>query len=105
MITTKQGVQFSVLRDEMWRIFPIVEQCFPEGSCMITCGTDSHSDDDPHTHGFALDFRTHGLDGRAIYSQLREDLTPNYTVILEDVDGTNEHIHVQVRKDLWRNLL
>ena len=71
----------------------------------ITHGTDgTHSGAvDPHPFGKALDVRTHDLpDPDATIVALASRLGAAYTVILEDRGLPNEHIHIQLRKDLWR---
>lgn len=104
MIRVKDGVRFRVLRPEIYRHFQDIDGLFNSLSveCWITCGTDGHGPDDPHTHGFALDLRTKNIpEGQReiMRTRLADLLGVNYTVILE-VD----HLHIQVRKDLWRTL-
>jgi hypothetical protein len=110
MINIKPGVQFTVLRSEMWGILSAVELMFKQyGSpCTITCGTDSHGPDDPHTHGFALDFRTHDVEPARVMNLKNEImglLGSRYFVLLENQGQDTEHIHIQIRKDLWPQLL
>jgi hypothetical protein len=110
MIRIKEGVHFTILRSEMWHLFPIIEDAFARRGqqCWITCGTDAHGPDDPHFHGFALDFRTKHLDPTDktnIATNLGRMLRDRYTVILEDENGPNEHLHIQVPKDHWRELV
>lgn len=70
----------------------------------IAHGTDGkHSGAaDPHPFGKALDIRLHDQpDHEGLLSALQHQLGDRYTVIIED-DGTpNEHVHAQLRKDLW----
>lgn len=68
--------------------------------CVITSANDSrHMPGSKHYSGRALDFRTKHIDRGAGPIQFRDMLTqalgPQYTVILEDFAGENEHIHVQ----------
>ncbi len=110
MIRLKPGAELNILRKEIYEHLAFIEDLFEaHGShCTITCGTDSHGPDDPHYHGFALDFRTHDLaDGEMeeVRNHLRAHLGDTYYVLLEDPDGPNCHLHVQVRKGLWRSLI
>ena len=85
------------------------ESCFNDlgYDCIITCGTDSHPDTDPHTHGYALDFRTKHItkesDKRAIVERITDALGDYYFIQFET--GESEHIHAQVRKGLWQQLM
>lgn len=117
MITVKKGVQFSILRPEIYKHFGNFEKAFTAAgfACIITCGTEDHPEHDPHTEGFALDFRTRHIYSEAIKSQIanriKELIGPDYYVKYEpnrwegDVQKVNEHIHAQVRRDLWPKLL
>ena len=111
MIKVKAGVRFSVFRREIYTIFDDVEEAFAlKGyDAIITCGTEAHKEDDPHTHGFAIDLRSKHVrnleDKRAIRDWLKDALGNRYTVLLENVEQDQEHFHVQIRKSLWRNLL
>lgn len=109
MIKIKEGVQFSVLREEIWRLFPILENVFLKAAsdCVITCGTDGHDADDPHTHGFAIDLRTKHMakeKRNTVIVNLRRLLADRYTVLLEDDGGPNEHLHLQVPRETWRSM-
>lgn len=83
---------------------------------MVTCGTDSHGPDDPHTLGRALDMRTTDLPEAVIYALLpwlTKDLGPDFTVLYEVRDkpsgilapvawvnplASGPHAHLQLRK-------
>jgi hypothetical protein len=111
MITCKDSVRFSILRSEMWSTFDNVHAAFKRFNVepMITCGTEAHGADDPHTNGFALDLRTKHIQDNAtkhaIHEELKRLLGSIYTVIFENEDLAQEHFHIQVRKDLWRTML
>ena len=111
MIYTKDSVRFSILRVEIWSILDKVYTAFHDHGykTIITCGTEAHGPDDPHTFGFGLDFRSKHIGTReekeAIVAELRKALGPIYTVIFENPAKDNEHIHIQIRKDLWRTLI
>jgi hypothetical protein len=111
MILCKETVRFSILRDAIWTIFPKVDQVFKSHGiqCILTCGTEAHPDDDPHTKGFAIDLRSkHITDDdikHRVFDALKQTLGALYTVILENEGQDQEHYHIQIRKDLWRNLV
>jgi hypothetical protein len=83
---------------------------------VVTCGTDSHPSDDPHTKGCALDVRTKDLPEGAILAlvaALRADLGADFTVLYEvpttpngvlasiayvNTGASAAHLHIQLRK-------
>lgn len=66
---------------------------------LVTSGNDSkHKDGSKHFTDEALDFRTKHLDGNKKFrlaDAVKKRLGEDYDVILEDVDGPNEHLHVE----------
>lgn len=68
----------------------------------ITSGNDrKHMDGSKHYSGKALDFRTKMLTAeqrRMIRDSAVKALGPEFTVLLEDEGGANEHLHVQYNK-------
>lgn len=83
----------------------------------ITCGNEAHEDDDPHTLGAAIDFRTHDWSDEfkqkvllVLMQQLQrgpDDLvveasqglaTLHFFGWIEHPGAYNEHCHVQVRR-------
>ena len=104
-LVTLEGV-----RTEMLYALPIIERIFNfhEQELTLTCTTLDHKEDDPHTHGFAVDCRTHGI-SVGIQAQLTEEiqnaLGHNYFAQNEVPGQSNEHIHVQLRKDLWHSIV
>ena len=110
MIRCKDSVRFTVLRPEIYGLFAGLNIKFAKygSDCFITCGTEGHGLDDPHTNGYAIDIRCKQLaeeDSHKLLSELRDFLGPRYTVLLEAEGTDNEHLHIQIRKDLWRELL
>lgn len=111
MIRCKDSVRFSIIRIEMWAILEKIHATFKRYGypVIITCGTEAHGPDDPHTHGFALDFRSKHIDRmetkQVIRDELADALGSIYTVIFENPGLAQEHFHIQVRKGLWRTLL
>ena len=110
MIYYKDGISIDGLRPQITGLLTKLDVIFHEhGShCTITCGTDGHPEDDPHTHGFAVDLRTHDLaigDVGNVRDEIADACGPDYTVLYEDPGGPNSHIHVQYRKDLWHQIM
>lgn len=105
MIQVKEGVVFTVLRPELYEKLGVIEQCFSDfgSACVITCACDGHPDLDPHSHGFALDFRTRDIANDMIKIQIVERLQERLgTEYFVQYEKEKEHIHIQLRKDLWR---
>jgi hypothetical protein len=110
MIRYKDGIITDGLRSQIIGLFCKIDIIFHEhGAHMtITCGLDGHPEDDPHSHGFAVDLRTHDLaigDRSNVRDEIATMAGPDYTVLLEYPGGANEHIHVQYRKDLWHQIV
>ncbi len=68
--------------------------------CVITSGNDSvHKVGSLHGRDKAIDFRTKTLPERADKFKFRDTLRaiigPDFDVILEDIGGPNEHLHVE----------
>ena len=114
MIRVKPGVSFAILRREIWSIFDVIEVVYEKRSltAMITCGTDSHGPNDPHSHAYAVDIGTHEVpqaELKPMHQELADRLGPDYTVLYDDknihqaeyIDTPNSHFHIQVRKDIW----
>ncbi len=85
----------------------------------LTCGNEGHPPEDPHTLGKALDVssRTHGSTAakvdilKAVLAEVLDDGTDKLEPLsplqfatryffgqIEDLDGPNEHFHLQQRK-------
>lgn len=108
MIKVKEGVRFSIFTDELLYILDVInsiKEKIPTAPCaVITCGSDGHGPNDPHTFGFAVDIRSKhysSYDIQNVLGWLIRYLGPRYTVIHESIGEDNEHIHIQLRKDLW----
>ena len=102
----KRGVSLAGLQSAISRILPSIELIFKQAhfALTLTCTTDGHPENDPHTHGYAVDCRIHGLplqDQSALRFALEDFLGPRYTVLLEGSGTPQEHIHIQLRRDLW----
>lgn len=120
MIKVKPGVVFTVLRSEITKLLPTIDRVFAGHGleCVLTCACEAHGSDDPHTHGFALDFRSTHVPSAlkdVIRAELASYFDPMITVLHEDrvygekggetVIVKEEHYHIQVRRDLWRSLV
>ena len=79
---------------EAQRIFDIEQE-----TLVITSVMDGkHSRNSKHKIGYAFDLRTRTMTNpikKRIASALRVALGDEYFVLLEDIDGINQHIHVQ----------
>lgn len=62
-IRLKPGCQTSILAPSGIRILGALERCAQVlgRDLVLTCGSDSHGPDDPHTKGHAFDVRSHDL--------------------------------------------
>lgn len=106
MIKCKDSVRFKVLRPEIYGIFAMLTVIFAryKVDCVITRGTEI-DDGGPHPNGYAIDLRSHDLkhgDALAMRDELRKSLGERYFVDLESVDEPEEHFHIQIRKQIWR---
>ena len=69
--------------------------------CVITDGTGhGHKEGSLHFVGMALDFRMnniHGIDREKIVYRIKEYLSNDFDVVLEEFvdDPTNDHLHVE----------
>jgi hypothetical protein len=110
MIRSKESVRFAYLRPCIYNLFEPLDATFREfkADCIITCGTEAHGTDDPHTYGFAIDLRSKHIatneDKHAILEKIKAACGVLYYVILENEGTDTEHYHLQIRKDLWRNM-
>jgi len=98
----KLGVKLVDLSSQIVLAAVIVQDAYfkrdPLCSCTITSGNDSkHGDASLHSKGRALDFRTHDYHGdvEKLVQDIRDALGENFDVVLEDLNGANEHIHVE----------
>lgn len=69
---------------------------------VITSANDSvHKEGSYHYQGRAFDFRTKHAPGiiRGMVEEIKKVLGPlGFDVILEDLNGTNEHLHIELDK-------
>ena len=106
----KPGVTLDGLRPEITRILPDIEGLFNQAGLplTITCTTDEHPEDDPHTHGMAVDCRTHGLspiEQKGLAVSIQHKLGSDYFVQNEFPGQDQEHVHCQYRIDLWHAIV
>ena len=102
MIICKEGVRFRDLWPEIYLIFGVIDDLFRRHGvqAVITSAQDStHGANSLHYKGRALDLRTKHLSSnaakRALVAELASLLGPDYDVILENVGGLQEHLHVE----------
>ncbi|MGH7182073.1 MAG: hypothetical protein ACREJN_08860 [Nitrospiraceae bacterium] len=68
--------------------------------CWITSANDrTHTANSKHYEGRAVDFRTHDMktqdDKTSLFSMVKAALGPQFLVLLEDLNLSNEHLHVE----------
>jgi hypothetical protein len=111
MIRCKDSVRFAILRSEIYNLFPGLTVMFARQGvdCWITCGTEAHGPDDPHTNGYAIDIRSKHLptlDAKyKLLDQMRVFCAEKYTILLENVGLEQEHFHIQVKKGTWQQAM
>ena len=106
MIKIKDGVKFDIIAPGGYLIIQALKQASRnlERDLVITSGTDGiHSgENDPHHRGEAYDIRTHDFPDNEVKNKLVYMLNMllghDFYAFLEDADGNNEHVHVQVAK-------
>lgn len=104
MLRIKPGVKLLGLRPEIEVALDVASsifiQIFPDQDLWITSALDGvHSANSLHYRGLALDLRTKFLPSRLeklkFASLMRDCLGSDYDVVLEDLLGKNEHLHVE----------
>lgn len=108
MLTTKPGVRFAIITPALVHMLGVVERLsrelfgLPAEGLVITAGSDgTHMEGSKHYTGEAIDVRSKSLTWSAkaaLIDGLRRELGPQFTVLLEDEDGAQEHVHLQVKK-------
>lgn len=108
MLTTKPGVRFAVITPALLHMLTVVERLsrtvpgVPEAGLVVTAGSDGrHMAGSKHYSGEAIDLRSKTLQPdvrELLLAALREELGPQFTVLLEDAGKANEHVHAQVKK-------
>jgi hypothetical protein len=102
MIRWKDSCRFDHLHPAMVLATVRVDQLyghFDVPECWITSANDSgHMIGSRHYDGRGLDFRTHVIPHmrrQEVREAIARALGPQFTVILEDFGGPNEHLHIQ----------
>jgi hypothetical protein len=107
MLTTKPGVRFAVITPALLHMLGVLERLsrtlpgLPDAGLVITAGSDgTHMAGSKHYTGEAIDVRSKTLGAlkSRVVKLLRDELGPQFTVLLEAEDQPNEHIHAQTRK-------
>lgn len=96
----KPGVKLKDLTPQMALAALVVFSLYDKrgAECVITSANDSrHSTNSLHYKGNALDFRTKNYAGDKTW--LREEIADclglEFDVVLEDIDGDNQHLHIE----------
>lgn len=98
----KFTVRLKDLSPQMALAALVVAGCYGEQTCTVTSANDSkHSRKSFHYHGNALDFRLKDYlgDKRALELKVRNALGNEFDVLIEDLGGDNEHLHVEYDPD------
>lgn len=115
VLRVKDGVHFDIIAPAGFRILAAFDAATKVmgRDLTITCGSDSHPPNDPHSRGEAMDLRANDLsDGQilALTGFLETTLGPRFTVLYEtptmpsgvlaqiayvNAAATGTHIHVQ----------
>jgi len=121
MLRTLSSVRFARLHPSGIRILSALSDVSERFNIdyTITCGSEGHKSEDPHTLGKAFDVRTKDLSDvelRNLMSEMRAHLGPGFTVLYEvrstaglsfaraglvslvNPKASAEHLHVQVKK-------
>lgn len=115
------GASFAVIEPAGFRILASLDNAtrLLGTDLVITCGTEDHPPEDPHTKGLAYDIRVRDLATGTILklvTYLQQCLGNQYTVLLETptafsaqelvmIQSVNKaasgpHLHIQLRRDL-----
>jgi hypothetical protein len=100
MLHFKEGVGLAVLKPQMLIALRVVEDQMNLLHCdtiVTSCNDSQHMAGSKHYSGAAFDFRTrHTGRSKAISDVIRKELgSLGFDVILEDLGGPNEHLHVE----------
>lgn len=100
MLKLKPEVSLKHLMPQMVMAAIIVDDIYGNhgASCTITSGCDSkHGERTLHGQGGALDFRTKDYDDdkEALRDEIKAALGDEFDVVLEDLGGPNEHMHIE----------
>jgi hypothetical protein len=118
IVRVKPGVRFDVITAAGLRLLAAIVQAAVDArvDLTISCGSDAHGPDDPHTHGDAYDVSVRDLTvdqildlRHSLQSSLRDGFTVLYetptppadprlaVIAYENPRATAPHVHVQLR--------
>jgi hypothetical protein len=118
VLRVKPSVVFATIRPGGFRLIAALDTAtrVMGQDLLISCGTEGHAFDDPHTRGEAVDLSVNGFaEGQilALVDYLRKQLGPSFTVLYEvptkpsgvlasmayvNPGATAPHLHLQVKK-------
>lgn len=119
VVRHRPAARFDQIRPAGFRILSALDQAAQDCrvDLLITSGTDSHAQPDPHVTGEAYDVSVHGLSAQQIadiHASLTATLGPLFTVLYEvaavpsdptlrpiayvNIKATGPHFHIQRKK-------
>jgi len=103
MVVCKSDVKFGGFTSALCRILYVINKLSKQYPIMITSGSDgTHMVGSKHYTFLAIDIRSNWYKSDIkikVKSALESALGSQFTVLLENENGPNEHFHIQVRMD------
>lgn len=99
----KSGVGLTALQPQMIVAVLVIKEIWEEIAqseplVITSCNDGTHSYKSRHHIGMAMDFRTKTL-GRHLVGEfvnkIKAQLDKDFDIVLEDLNGPNEHLHVE----------
>lgn len=102
MIGIKPTTRFAVLRPEIYKLFPILDDIFTSLHlpCVITSANDgTHMTGSLHYKNLAIDVRSHDLGSldqkHEVLQKMKSVCGPDYDILFENPGEDNEHFHLE----------
>jgi hypothetical protein len=100
-LSLKPGVRLGGLQPQIVLAALVIEDLYEElrVQCVVTsCNDGTHKSNSKHYSGNALDFRTKTVPRgllMGLVASVKASLGTDFDVILESINGDNEHLHVE----------
>lgn len=109
MIRFKPSVRFNTYSPALRYILEVLDELnrqqipdYPKDWVVTSVNDSKHKTDSKHYKDMALDLRSHNFKSLFIKQQfanrLEMALGPKFSVLLESINASNEHFHIQVKK-------